>query len=117
MTYRPHALVLSIYSSTEGIGFVLFECPLSPVDWGAKEMRGSDKNAACLLAVGDLLERYKPGVLVLQDTSPPGTYRGQRIKDLNTAIAELAASYRVETISFSHAEVMKTFAKVRAHTK
>jgi hypothetical protein len=117
MSYRSHALVLAIYPSTRGIAFVLFEGPLSPVDWGVKEMRGAGKNALCLLAVGDLLERYELGIVILQDTSSPGTQRSQRIKDLNTAITELAASYGFETIAFSRAEIIQTFAKNGAMTK
>jgi hypothetical protein len=117
MTYRPHALVLAIYPSTRGIAFVMFEDPRSPVDWGVKEARGARKNAACLSLVSSLLERYELGIVVLQDTSPRGTYRGARIRDLNGAIAELAAGYGVETIAFSRTEVREAFAKAGALTK
>lgn len=110
MSHRPHSLVLAIYLSTRGLAFVIFESPLSPVDWGVKEVRGSRKNDACLTTVGSLLERYAPGIVILQDTSPEGTRRCWRIRHLNDAIAELVNSIGIETISFSRREVMGAFA-------
>jgi len=41
---RRYALVLSIYPNTRGFAFVLFEGPLSPFDWGVKEVRGRGKH-------------------------------------------------------------------------
>ena len=109
MSHRPHSLVLAIYLSTRGLAFVVFESPLCPIDWGVKEVRGPRKNDACLTTVGSLLERYAPGIVVLQDTSPEGTRRSRRIRHLNDAIAELVGCVGIETISFSRREVMVAF--------
>jgi len=117
MSLRPHVHVLAVYLSTRGFGFVLFEGPLSPVDWGVKDVRRSGKNDACLLAIAKMLERYRPGILVLQDTSERGTPRARRIRHLNVAIAELAESVGIERIAFSRSEVMRAFANVGALNK
>ena len=79
-------LLLALYPSSRGIAFVVFEGPLSPVDWGVKEARGARKNAACLSAVSDLLERYELRTAILQDSSSRGTFRSLRIRELNSAI-------------------------------
>jgi hypothetical protein len=112
MNFRPHAFVLAIYPSTRGLAFVLFEGALSPVDWGIKTVNGTRKNDGCLRFVDALLNRYEPGIVVLQDTSPEGTTRAKRIRVLNTAIAELIENAGVVAIFFSRAEVMKAFASV-----
>ncbi|MGO8972218.1 MAG: hypothetical protein ACLQNV_01650, partial [Steroidobacteraceae bacterium] len=56
-----------------------------------------------------LLERYAPGIAVLQDTSPEGTRRSRRIRHLNDAVAELVGCVGIETISFSRREIMVAF--------
>jgi hypothetical protein len=117
MNFRPHAFVLAIYPSTRGFAFVLFESALSPVDWGAKTVYGQGKNDECLRFADALLNRYEPGIVVLQDTSPEGTTRAQRIRLLNLAIAELIESAGIETIFFSRVEVMRAFASVGAINK
>src|SRR5437879_838598 len=58
------------------------------------------------------VNRYEPGIVVLQNTNPDGTTRAQRIRLLNTAIAELIESAGIETIFFSRVEVMSAFASV-----
>jgi hypothetical protein len=68
----------------------LFEGPLSPFDWGVKEVRGRMKHRRCLSNIEALLGRYQPDILVLQDTSPSGTIRAPRIEHLNAAIATVA---------------------------
>jgi hypothetical protein len=110
-------LLLAVYPSSRGIAFVIFEDRLSPVDWGVKEARGPRKNAACLSAVSDLLERYELGTAILQNSSCRGTFRSLRIRELNSAIADLAGSYGVETTAFSRKEVREVFARVGALTK
>jgi hypothetical protein len=112
MNVRPHVFVLAIYPSTRGVAFVLFESPLSPVDWGVKTVRGALKNARCLSFVSTLLHRYEPGIVVLQNTDVHGTRRAQRIRELNAAFVELVEGMGIETISFSRSEVMRAFVSV-----
>src|SRR5262245_9153811 len=101
MSIRPHVFVLAIYLSTRGFAFVLFESPLSPIDWAVKDIRRAGKRDRCLVSVAELVDRYEPGVLVLQDTSLAGTLRVRRIQALNAAIVELAESAGIATIAFS----------------
>jgi hypothetical protein len=117
MSLRPHVHVLAVYLSTRGFGFVLFEGPLSPVEWGVKDIRRSGKNEACLLAIAKMLEGYQPGMLVLQDTTERGTLRAKRIRHLNLTIAELADGVGIERIAFSRGDVMRAFASVGALNK
>jgi hypothetical protein len=117
MNLRPHVLVLAIYLSTRGFAFVLFESPLSPIDWAVKDIRHTGKHDKSLLGIAELVDRYQPGVMVLQDTSARGTARVGRIRVLNSAIAELAENAGIETIAFSRGEVMRAFASGGATNK
>lgn len=114
---RRHNLVLALYPSTRGIAFALFEGPLAPVDWSVSEMRGKDKNWRCLRRVRDILRRYTPDVLVLQDMSETGTKRASRIRRLNAAIDALASERGIPVYCYSRAQVRACFSHAAPATK
>jgi hypothetical protein len=106
---RRYALVLSVYLNTRGVAFVLFESALSPFDWGVKEVRGRRKHSRALAKIITILNRYEPGVLVLQDTSSNGTPRAHRVAELNAAIAELGEGRGIPVYAYSREYVRRAF--------
>jgi hypothetical protein len=106
---RRYAFVLAVYPNTRGFAFVLFEGPLSPIDWGVKEMRGRRKHSRCVARIAAILDRYQPDILVLQDTSPTGTRRARRIINVNAAVATLAANRAIPVYAYSREEVFSAF--------
>ena len=116
-TLHRYAIVLSVYFNTRGFAFALFESPLSPVDWGVKEMRGSRKHARSLGRLIAIFNRYRPDILVIQDTSRQGTPRVQRIIRLNVAIAAMAKEREVAVYKYSRADVFDAFGYLGASNK
>jgi len=110
-------LVAAIHLNSRGFGFVLFEGPLAPLDWGAAEARGKEKRETLLARVDALFVRYQPNVIVLQDMSERGTHRPHRIRHLNEAIVEIAEKYGFPVLFFSRAEIRQCFAYMGALTK
>jgi len=108
-TLKRYEFVLAIYPSARGIAFTLFEGPLSPIDWGTRRARGQRGNNRCLRIIDALLIRYRPDVVVLQDTSPKGTHRSRRVTSLNAAIGELAERHSISVYAYSRAEVRLAF--------
>jgi len=106
---RRYALVLAIYFNTRGFAFVLFEGPLSPLDWSVREMRGPRKDARCLARIVSILDQYLPDIIVLQDTSAQGTPRAQPLVTLNEAIAALAAARKLLVFRYSRVKVREAF--------
>ncbi len=106
---RRYNLVIAIYPSARGFAFVVFEGPLSPVDWSVREVRGRHKNQRCLVGIAAVLERYRPEVLVLQDMSPTGTHRAHRLRELNTSIGELGEDRGITVCAYSRAQVREAF--------
>jgi hypothetical protein len=88
-------LVLALYPSTHGFGFVLFLGPEFLPDWGTKETRWKDKNFLAIHRVKALLRRYQPEVLVLQDPVHTKRLRHKRIRALHTRIVECAEAEKV----------------------
>jgi hypothetical protein len=106
---RRYALVLSVYVSTRGVAFALFESSLSPFDWGVKEVRGRGKHGQCLASVVAILDRYQPDILVLQDTSPNGTRRARRVAELNGDIAELGERGGIPVYAYTRKDMYDAF--------
>lgn len=108
-TRKRYNLVLAIYPSTRGLAFVVFEGPLSPVDWGMREVRGRHKNQRCLERVTAVLNWYQPDLLVLQNMSSTGTRRALRLMELNAGIGELAEDRGIPIVGYSRAQVKESF--------
>ncbi|MFL6352567.1 MAG: hypothetical protein ACJ74Z_12045, partial [Bryobacteraceae bacterium] len=74
-------LILAIYLTTRGFGFVVFEGQRT-IDWGVKDARG-DKNRKVLAKIEELLSWYRPEVLVLENIEEPDCRRADRIRNLH----------------------------------
>jgi hypothetical protein len=114
---RKYAVVLSVYLNTRGFAFVLFEGPLSPFDWGVKEVRVRGKHDRGPANIKAILGRYHPDILVLQDTSSSGTVRAPRINHLNTAVAKLGEGLGIPVYAYSREIVLSAFACLGAANK
>lgn len=110
-------LVLSIYPTSRGYAFVLFEGPQSPYDWGVKDIRKKRKNEATLEGVRTLIERYRPDHLIIEDYTEPGSRRSSRIRRLYRMVIYLAESECIEVSRISRDAIRVCFASVGAKTK
>lgn len=118
MTNRiPDFLVLSIYPTTHGFAFVLFEGPESPFDWGVKQIRGPKKNSKALKEVARLLERYQPDALVIEDINENGSRRSGRIRKLYRLLISAALSQDIDVCRYPHSVVRACFSQLGAKTK
>ena len=117
MNWPPSDLVLSLYPNSRGFGYVLFEGPLSPFDWGVKEIRGAAKNRRILKFIETLLDRYTPVVLVLEDWTDEAFARIDRINELYHAIAALAKKKLITIVRYSMTKIREHFAYRNALTK
>ena len=110
IAHRGNELVLAIYPQSSGFAFVLFKNWDVPLDFGAYEVRGGEKNTRCLKRVESLLALHSPDVLVLQHMSKSDN-RSPRIQQLNRNIAELGKAYDLAVHTYRRAEVRESFAR------
>jgi Holliday junction resolvasome RuvABC endonuclease subunit len=87
--------VLAVDPSTRGFGFAILEGPKSLLEWGVKEVRGK-KNAGALKHVAELIECYKPDVIVMEDCADTHCRRGARVRRLIQDISKLATGKRIK---------------------
>ena len=113
----PRELVLAVVPNTRGVAFVYFEGPLSPIDWGMKEVRGPDKNGKGLAAIRGLVEQLQPDVLVLEDYGAARVRQTKRTARLQNLIASYAAAQAIEVARYARADIRATFAPSGAATR
>ena len=109
--------VLALDPTTKGFGYVIFEGPLSVVDWGAKSVRGKKKNAGCLRRLEDLIRFYRPEVIVLEEPRSCDSRRCDRVRGLLRGIRKQAGEWGVRVSVFSRKQVREVFAPIQAKTK
>jgi hypothetical protein len=109
-------LILAIYPTTRGFGFVVFEGERRPIDWGVKEVRG-DKNRQALAKAAELMSWHQADMVVLENAQGVGSRRSDRIKQLHRQLADLAKESNVALRQFSRSDIKAVFASRGASTK
>jgi hypothetical protein len=109
-------LVLAIHPTARGFGWVLFESPLAPVDWGiAFAKRG--RNERLFKRFERLLSRYEPSVLVLEEFERGTTLRAGITERLCQTMMHLARLRGMEVHAFRRSAIRAVFATVGARTR
>src|SRR5665213_604961 len=114
---HPQDLVLAVYPFSRGFAFVFFEGPNSPFDWGVREIKEKHKNSKALEEIKKLIDRYRPEVLVIEDTAGKGSRRTTRIRKLYRMLVHFARAEYIDLHRCSRIEVNACFATVGARTK
>src|SRR5207245_2482978 len=114
--YTKDIRVLAIDPSTRGFGFAVLEGPNRLIDWGVKETK-KNKNARSLKLIEDLIDRYQPSVIVVEDYAGKGSRRCRRVRELIEDISKLAAKRKIRVTSFSRAKVKQVSSESGAQTK
>lgn len=108
-------LVLALHATSRGFGYVVFEGPSAPYDWGIVGAKG-DKNAHCLRKFEMMLDRLIPETLLLEEAASVAN-RSRRIAKLYAATASMAASRGIEVVIYRLGQIKACFASVGAVTR
>jgi RNase H-fold protein (predicted Holliday junction resolvase) len=108
--------VLAVDLSTRGFGYAVFEAPQMLVDWGTKDIR-QDKERITLQKIGELLRRYEPSVLVVEDCARGAATRTARTARLTEQMLAVARTQGVSGCAVPRAVVYRNFSQVDARTK
>ena len=114
MTAR-NPLVFALHATSRGFGYVVFEGPFSPYDWGTVQAKG-DKNAVSLRKLEKMLDRYQPETLLLEEPKSVA-HRSDRIVRLYRAIVALCAARAIEVAVYLVQDIKGCFASVGATTR
>lgn len=106
-------LVLAIHPCHDGFGWMVFDGPLSPVDWQVsavgKKRKGADKNKRSLGRAEQVFEQFQPTVLVLEAFDETSK-RHKRIQALCRSIVAAATMRRIGVRIIPRSEIRSCFA-------
>lgn len=110
------AFTFALHATSRGFGWVVFEGPFTPHDWGTVVAKG-DKNAICLRRLDTMLTQFSPEALLLEAFGKGSSLRSPRIARLYRGIASMAASRGIDVHIYSLNDVKACFAAVGARTR
>ena len=118
MSTRPsQELALGLRPFSRGMAFALFESPMSPVDWGIKEVRGTNRTDRTFDAGQQLINRMQPDILVLEDRVEGGrSIPASRLR-LHRRVEHYAHSQAIDLYRYSRQQIRACFAGVGAQTR
>ncbi len=114
-TFPDGPRVLSVYPSSEGLGYVLFLNEKTALDWGVLRSAGH-KNEVYVRKFIDLINFYEPDTIIIRDASsltPPS----KRITELIEMLAETAKSHDLFPHYYSRHQVLEKFQRFGVKTK
>jgi Holliday junction resolvasome RuvABC endonuclease subunit len=98
-------LVLGLAPSSYGCGFAVMKREGKMDAWGIKTVKSGNKNARSLSHVANLIARYHPKVVAIEDTRPKASRRSPRIRALMKKIVTLAKKDKIQVTQFSRKQV------------
>jgi hypothetical protein len=113
---HKQGLVLAVHPTSRGFGWVLFEKPLTPVDWGLASVKAK-RSTRSLARFERLLDRYKPKAVVFEAFDEHPARRAKRIQELCRQMIALAAGRGMDTPIYSRATVRESFESSGARTR
>ena len=108
-----HARVLSLYPTTRGFGFALFDAERRLVDWGIAGVRTGNKNIETMKGMSRLIVRFDPTLIVVEDTRPKGARQHDRIRRLHALVLAEGGARRIPIRRFSRAEFVRVLPRGR----
>lgn len=115
------SLTFALHATSRGFGYVIFEGPFSPHDWGNVMAKGKNetggKNVVCLRKLKILLDRFQPHALLLEDYSKGSSVRSERIRRLYTSMVAMAGERAIEVVIYSKADIAACFRSLGAITR
>jgi hypothetical protein len=108
MTGSSQKRVLAIDPTHRGFGYVIFEGPEFLIDWGVRHVEGP-KNKASTAAAAELITRYHPRIMVLEDVAAKGCRRRRRVRELVEVLDRYGRERGLTVRKVAQARVKRTF--------
>lgn len=96
--------VLAIHPTSRGFAWIVFESPLSPIDWGTTSA-GAEHPSRLVSRFERLINRFDPTVLVLEEFDASSG----RMRRLCRELAHLASFKGLDVTVLPHSSVQRAF--------
>jgi hypothetical protein len=108
----PHETILAIDPTSRGFALAVLETPAFLVDWGERIIPA--KTGGLLRKVDELLSRYEPTLLAIEDVAVPHTRRRKRAQKEIRSIELLALKRGLPADRISRLAVIDAFAPAKS---
>lgn len=108
-------LIFALHANSRGFGYVVFDGPFAPYDWGTVSAKG-DKNSVSLRKLEKMLDRFAPETLILEEACSVAN-RSDRIARLYKAIIALCQGRSVDVAIYRLGDIKACFATIGAKTR
>jgi RNase H-fold protein (predicted Holliday junction resolvase) len=83
MSHTPNdpTRIFALDPTTKGFGYAVFETPFHLVDWGLAHVSG-EKESGAVARFEELLDQYRPDIVILEDSTAAGSRRRPRVQKL-----------------------------------
>ena len=109
-------VVLSIYPNSRGFGYSVHEKALKVIDTQVISIRPIS-NAIALKRIKEIIDYYKPEIVVLEDYNGMSSRKSNRVQKLIDIISKYAKKTEVYVKTYSRADIRFVFSSFNAHTK
>jgi len=97
-------LVLAIFPTSRGFGWVLFEGPMAPVNWGIASVK-RNRSAWCMTRFGKLIDLYRPKAILLEVNDSPEDVPRNRVATLAQDMRGFGVNRDIDVHVYSRAEI------------
>ncbi|HEX7184744.1 MAG TPA: hypothetical protein VF756_23160 [Thermoanaerobaculia bacterium] len=73
--------IFAVDPTTKGFGYAILETPFRLVDWGLAHVSG-EKESGAVARFEELLDQFRPDIVILEDSTAPGSRRRPRVQKL-----------------------------------
>jgi hypothetical protein len=108
--------VLALDPTHRGFGYVIFEGPDLLIDWGGRHVQGQ-KNKASIAAAGELISRYRPQIMILEDVAARDCRRRRRVRGLVEALDRYGRERGLTVREIARARVKQMFVPLGIRNK
>ena len=100
--------IFALDPTTKGFGYAVFETPFHLVDWGLAHVSG-EKESGAIARFEELLDQYRPDIVILEDPSAPGSRRRPRVQTLLERLRDSARERKVAVHLIPRLAVIECF--------
>jgi Holliday junction resolvasome RuvABC endonuclease subunit len=108
--------VLAVDPTHRGFGFAVLEGPAALIDWGVKHAN-RDRTRHCAEKIVELINHFRPDVLVIERTNAKGCLRRHRARGLIRSLLLVARNRGTRTWQISRRSVRRCFSADGSATK
>lgn len=100
--------IFALDPTTKGFGYAVFEQPFRLVEWGLARVPG-EKHAGAMARFEQLLDRFRPDAVILEDITAPGSRRRPRVQQLIEALLKFARARGIAVHTVPRSAVLACF--------